>query len=49
MKTVEIIYGNEEKGDLTIRGYSNSNWARNYAIRKSIFSFVFILNGGLVS
>lgn len=48
-KTVGITYGSNEKGDLTIRGYSDSNWAGDYATRKSSFSFIFMLNGGPVS
>lgn len=49
MKIVEIIYSGDKEGDLTIRGYSDSDWARDHAIRKSTSGFIFMLNGGLVS
>lgn len=47
--TVGITYGSNDKGDLTIRGYFNSDWARDHATRKSTSGFVFMLNGGPVS
>ena len=49
-KTVGITYGGGEGGDnLTIRGYSDSDWAGDHATRKSTSGFIFMLNGGPVS
>lgn len=50
-KLVRITYGRKEREEqnITIKRYSNSNWAGNYATRKSVSGFVFILNGGSVS
>ena len=50
-RSVGITYGREEGegGDLTIKGYSNFDWASDHATRKSTSGFVFILNGGPVS
>lgn len=42
-KTIEIIYKSNERGDLIIKGYLNSNWAKKYVIKKSNLGFVFIL------
>lgn len=48
-KTVGITYGGNEKEDLTIRGYSDSDWAGNHATRKSTSGFAFMLNKGPIS
>lgn len=48
-KTVGITYGGNEGGDLTIRGYSDSDWAADHTTRKSTSDFIFMLNGGPVS
>lgn len=48
-KTVGIIYGGNKKGDLRIRGYSDSDWAGEHATRKSTSSFIFMINRGPVS
>ena len=50
-RSIEITYGEEEGrgGDLTIKGYSNSDWAGDHTTRKSTSGFVFMLNGGFVS
>lgn len=47
-KTTGITYGGEG-GDLTIKGYSDSDWAGNHSTRKSTSGFIFMLNGGPVS
>lgn len=49
MKTMGIIYNGNEKRDLTIKGYFDSNWARYHIIKKSTLDFVFMLNRGPVS
>lgn len=48
-KTVEITYSGNEKRDLIIRGYFDSNWAGDYITRKSTFGYIFMLNKGPVS
>ena len=49
-KTVGITYGgNEGGGNLTINGYSGSDWAGDHSTRKSTSGFIFVLNGGPVS
>lgn len=50
-RLVGIIYDGEERGgkDFIIKEFSDSDYASNYAIRKSTSSFIFMLNGGLVS
>lgn len=49
-RSVGITYGGKEgEGDLTIRGYPNSDWAGDHATRKSTSGFIFMLNGGPVS
>lgn len=47
-KTVRITYGGAE-GNITIKGYSDSDWAGDHAARKSTSSFIFMVNGGPVS
>lgn len=49
IKTVEITYGGNKKGDLTTRGYSDSDSAGNHAKKKSTSGFIFMLNGRPVS
>lgn len=49
-KSLKIIYtGDKSSGNLTINSYSNFDWAEDYATKKSISVFIFILNSGLVS
>lgn len=43
-RDIRIIYRGKQKRDLTIRGYSDSNWTGNHVTRKSILGFIFILN-----
>lgn len=48
MRVMGITYGNgEENGNLIIKSYSDSNWASDHTPRKSISSFIFIVNGGV--
>ena len=42
-----IIFGGEK--ELKLVGYSDSDWARDHADRKSTSGFVFMLNGGPIS
>lgn len=51
IKSVGIIYGKEEGGggNLTIKEYSNSEWAGNYTTKKSTSGFLFMLNKGSFS
>lgn len=42
-----ITFGEESK--LLLVGYSNSDWARDHADRKSTSGFVFLSNGGPIS
>lgn len=44
-----ITYGGDQRGDLIIRGDSNSDWAGDHATRNSTSGFIFMLNGGPVS
>lgn len=46
MKKQGIVYG---QGTLAIERYFNSDWVRDKDSRKSIFGYIFILNGGPVS
>ena len=48
-RSIGITYGGEQGGDLVIKGYSDSDWAGDYATRKSTSGFIFMLNGGPVS
>ena len=48
-KTIGIMYGGNEEGDLTIKGYSNSNWTGDHATKMSTFGFIIMLNDGPVS
>lgn len=48
-KIINITYGREDKGDLIIKKYSDSHWARDYTTKKVTLGFVFILNSGPVS
>lgn len=48
-KMAGIMYGGNKDGDLTIKAYSDSDWAGDHATRKSTSGFVFMLNGGPVS
>lgn len=49
-KTHEIMYKNgEDSNNLTIKGYSNSDWANNQITKKLTSGFIFILNDSLVS
>lgn len=45
-KILSIKYSKNERGDLIIKGYSNSDWTSDYATKKSILEFIFMLNGG---
>lgn len=38
-----------EKPKLCLVGYSDSDWARNHAIKKLVLEFVFTLNGRPIS
>lgn len=49
IRDVKIIYGGEQRGELTIRRYSDSNWACNHITTKSTLGFIFMLNSRLVS
>lgn len=49
IRTLGITYGGNEGGGLIIKGYSDSDWAGNHAIRKLTLGLNFMLNGGLVS
>ncbi len=44
-----ITYRGEQRGDLIIKGYSDSDWAGDHATRKSTSGYIFILNRGPVS
>ncbi len=44
-----ITYRGEQRRDLTIKRYSNSDWASDHTTRKSMSGYIFMLNGGLVS
>lgn len=44
-KILSIKYSKNERGDLIIKGYSNSDWTSDYATKKSILEFIFMLNG----
>lgn len=50
-RLVKITYNKEEQGkrDLTIKKYSDSDWAGNHAKKKLTSGFVFMLNKGFVS
>lgn len=48
-RDVGILYIGEQGGDLPIRGYSDSDWAGDYVIRKSTSGFIFMLYSGAVS
>lgn len=45
-KDWDIVYGG---GTLDIKGYSDSDWAKDKESRKSISGYIFMLNGGPVS
>lgn len=47
IKDVGIIYKKEQRRDLTIREYFDSNWAGDHITRKSTLGFIFMLNGDL--
>ncbi len=42
-RTLGITYGGEEEGDLIIKGYSDSDWASDHAIKKSTSESIFML------
>lgn len=46
-KDWSITYSSQD--ELLIEGYSDSNWAGNKKSHKSILSFIFTLNGELIS
>lgn len=48
-KTMGIIYDGEDKENLVIKRYSDSDWAKDHITRKLILGFIFMLNSGLVS
>ncbi len=48
-KTVEITCSGDKKKDPIIRGYFDSDWAGEYATRKSNSGFISMLNKDLVS
>lgn len=48
-KTIGIVYDDNRKEDLIIRDYFDSDQTKDYATKKSISGFIFILNGGPVS
>lgn len=43
------MYGGEQKADLTMRRYSNSNCAYNHITKMLTLEFIFMLNSRLVS
>lgn len=47
LRKCEIIHSNKKK--LLIKGYSDSDWAKDKKNRKLTSNFIFILNGGLIS
>lgn len=47
LKKHKITFDSQSK--LLIEGYSDSDWTRDKENRKSILSFIFMFNGGLVS
>lgn len=47
LKNREITYEGQSK--LKVEGYFNFNWARDKKSQKSTSSFIFMLNGGLIS
>lgn len=47
--TVRTSCSGNEKGDITIKGYSNSDCAGDHVSKKSNSGFIFILNEGPVS
>lgn len=49
MKTVKIIYHNNDERDLLIRDYFYFDWARNYTTMKSTSDFIIMLNRKPVS
>lgn len=48
-KMVRIIYNSNNRKDLIIRGYFDSDLIKDYVIKKSTFVFIFIINWGPVS
>ena len=48
-RTLGIKYDGEEGGNLIIKGYSDSDWASDYATKKSTSGLIFMLNGRPVS
>lgn len=48
-KNIEILYEGEQREDLIIKRYSNSDRAGNYIIKKFTLGFIFILNSRSVS
>ena len=48
-RTIEIMYGRDQEGELIIKGYSDSDLASDQATRKSTSGFIFILKISLLS
>lgn len=46
---ISIMFDGEDRRDLVIKKYFNSNWIRDHIIKKLTLRFIFMLNDELVS